>query len=88
VGRCVPKLEAAALTIVNTKEWSGRLAFTDVGAIVYYLRAVPWLVPGFSVESHSAYLLALQHRLESGNGLAFTARKYLIEAHKGSADAR
>jgi SAM-dependent methyltransferase len=84
-GKYVPLLEAAGLTIVNTQEWSGRLAFADVGAIVYYLRAVPWLVPGFSVETHSTYLLALQRRLERGDGLAFVARKYLIEARKGPA---
>jgi SAM-dependent methyltransferase len=78
----VPQLKAAGLTIVNTQEWSGQLSFTDVGAIVYYLKAVPWLVPGFSVDTHSKYLLTLQRRLESGESLAFTARKYLIEAHK------
>ncbi len=79
----VPELEAAGLTIVNTQEWSGRLSFTDVGAIVYYLKAVPWFVPGFSVETHAKYLFALQHRLESGESLTFVARKYLLEAHKG-----
>lgn len=78
----VPQLKAAGLTVVNTQEWSGRLSFTDVGAIVYYLKAVPWLVPGFSVETHSEYLINLQHRLESVEGLSFTTRKYLIEAHK------
>ena len=62
----VPRLRAAGLTIVNIQEWSGRLRFTDVGAIVYYLKAVPWLVPGFSVETHQAHLFALQRRLESG----------------------
>ncbi len=40
----LPQLKAAGLTIVDTREWSGQLAFTDVGAIVYYLKAVPWLV--------------------------------------------
>lgn len=79
----VLQLVAAGLTIVHTQEWSGRLSFTDVGAIVYYLKAVPWLVPGFSVESHSTCLLALQRRLESGEGLVFVARKYLLEAHQG-----
>ena len=57
------------------------------GAIVYYLKAVPWLVPGFSVATHLEYLLALQHRIESGEGLEYTARKYLIEAHKGDGRA-
>ena len=78
----VPQLKAAGLTIVDTQEWSGRLSFTDVGAIVYYLKAVPWLVPGFSVETHSKYLFKLQDQLKSGEGLSFSARKYLIEAYK------
>ena len=78
----VPRLEAAGLEIMDLQEWSGQLAFTDVGAIVYYLKAVPWLVPGFSVASHSEYLLALQDRLEKNGPLSFTARKYLIEARK------
>ena len=78
----VPQLKAAGLTIVDTQEWSGRLSFTDVGAIVYYLKAVPWLVPGFSVETHSKYLFKLQDQLENGEGLSFSARKYLIEAYK------
>jgi SAM-dependent methyltransferase len=83
LGKYVPELKAAGLDIVNTQEWSGRLSFTDVGAIVYYLKAVPWLVPGFSVESHFKYLCTLQHRLENGESLTFAARKYLLEAHKG-----
>ena len=78
----VPKLEAAGLKVVTAEEWSGKLAFCDVGAIVYYLKAIPWLVPGFSVETHVDYLLKLQSRLEGGKELAFEARKYWIEARK------
>lgn len=78
----VPRLQAAGLKVVNLKEWTGRLAFTDVGAIVYYLKAVPWLVQGFSVETHLKHVLQLQDRLDAGEGLIFTARKYLIEAKK------
>ena len=76
----VPLLEDAGMTIVNLQKWEGSLSFTDVGAIVYYLKAVPWLVPDFTVESHLQPLLALQDRLESGEGLDFYAAKYLIEA--------
>jgi SAM-dependent methyltransferase len=82
LGKYVPQLKAAGLTLINTQEWSGRISFTDVGAIVYYLKAVPWFVPGFSVEKHAKDLLKLQRRLERGEDLAFSARKYLIEAHK------
>jgi len=78
----VPQLEAAGLTIQDLREWSGKMTFSDVGSLVYYLKAIPWGVPGFSVETHSKYLLRLQRKVESGKGLAFTAKRYLIEAHK------
>jgi SAM-dependent methyltransferase len=78
----VPRLKSAGLMVVQTQEWSGQLAFTDVGAIVYYLKAVSWLVPGFSVESHLKYLLKLQSQLEYGKALSFVAKKYLMEARK------
>lgn len=83
-GRYVPQLKAAGLTIANIQEWSGQFSFTDVGAIVYLLKANPWAVPGFSVETYSKHLFTLQRRLESGDGLVFTDRKYLIEAYKDS----
>lgn len=78
----LPRLKAAGLEIVNHQDWSGELTFTDVGAIVYYLKAVPWLVPGFSVKSHSKYLFNLQKQLQIKKSLTFSARKYLIEARK------
>ena len=78
----VPWLQTAGFNVLDVKDWSGRLAFTDVGAIVYYLKAVPWLVPGFSVASHTDQLMALQSTLESQGDLAFAARNYLIEAQR------
>ena len=78
----VPRLRAAGLTIVDVQDWQGRLRFLDAGALVYYLKAVPWLVPGFSVATHRDVLFALQERLASNGELVFAARKYLIEARK------
>ena len=46
--------------------------------------AIPWLVEGFSVDTHTEDLLRLQRRLESDGELVFEARKMLIEARKGS----
>ncbi len=78
----VPLLKVAGMTIVDLREWEGKFAFTDVGAIVYYLKAVPWEVPGFSVRKNQKELLVLQERLNQGEDLAFWAGKYLIEARK------
>ena len=49
-GMYIPELESAGWASYRLEEWSGRLVFTDVGAIVYYLKAVPWLVPGFRLR--------------------------------------
>ncbi len=80
----VPLLEQAGLTIINMDKRHGKLRFTDVGAIVYYLKAVPWLVPNFSVQTHQSALFSLQERVENGEDLAFFAGTYLIEAQKSA----
>jgi SAM-dependent methyltransferase len=78
----VPGLKAAHLKVNALREWLGKMSFIDVGALVYYLKATPWVVDGFSVETHSKYLLSLQQRLEKGGSLTFGVRRYLIEAQR------
>jgi SAM-dependent methyltransferase len=80
--RYAPWLERAGLTIRERKEWTGRLRFTDVGALVYYLKAVPWTVEGFAVARDGAVLLEMQEQLERGEALEFHGGHYLIEARK------
>jgi hypothetical protein len=78
----LPRIAAAGLELVELDEYTGAEVFTDVGAVVYFLRAVPWLVPGFRVDTHQAPLLALQRRLVRGEELRFVTRGYRIEASK------
>jgi SAM-dependent methyltransferase len=78
----VPMLESAGLQVVAYEEWEGRFGFTDIGALVYYLKAVPWMVPDFSVDRYADDLIRLHDRLAAEGRLAFWAGTYLIEAHK------
>lgn len=78
-----PLLEAAGMELVQTHDFTGTLHFSDVGAIVYYLKAVPWHVPDFSVARHADVLLKLHTQQEQGIPLNFTTKLYLIEARKG-----
>lgn len=82
LANCVTWIQDAGLTIVTAEDWTGKFTFTDVGAIAYYLKAIPWIVPGFSVSTHLDGLLALQARLEEEGALSFAAKKFLIEARK------
>ena len=58
------------------------VTFRDVGALVYFLKAVPWVIEGFDVERHHDVLLSLHQRLQSGHPLQFTYSRFLIEAVK------
>ena len=82
LAKCAPLLREAGLTITDEREWEGQLKFADVGAVVYYLKAIPWEVPGFGVRTHFERLIALQERLEAEGELSFYAGKFLIEARK------
>jgi SAM-dependent methyltransferase len=80
--RYLPLIAHAGLILVEMREHWGSMTFTDVGAIVYYLHAIPWLVPGFSVKTHTQPLLELQAQVARGEPLRFTTGSYLIEARK------
>lgn len=58
------------------------ITFRDVGALVYYLVNIPWIMPGFSVDSHLPHLLALQDQIERGEQLTFQTRHYLLQVQK------
>lgn len=85
MAKCAPFLREAGLEVVDAREWHGRLRFAGVGAVVYYLKAIPWEVPGFGVRSHFDGLIALQERLEAEGELSFCAGKFLMEARKRGA---
>ncbi len=70
------------LIIEQAADHTGTMTFSDVGALVYYLKAIPWMVPGFTVDTHLPYLLALQKNLEQGQPLQFETRQYLLLARK------
>jgi SAM-dependent methyltransferase len=76
------KIKETNLMVEVAQEWTGKLIFKDVGAIVYYLKAVPWTVEDFSVERNLDHLLALQQRFEQEGELAFCQRMMVVKASK------
>lgn len=82
-----PDVEAAAaraagLEIVELRTERLRMEFFDVGAVVYFLRKVIWMVPSFSVERYRARLHQLHDQVEArGPFVAYSSRS-LVEARK------
>ena len=74
--------EASGLDVVDLRSERPLVSFRDIGAIVYFLRLVPWIVPGFSVEQYREQLMDVHHQIDrEGAFLAHSAR-FLIEAQK------
>lgn len=72
-------LEATGLRLQAAFDWQGKMTFADVGALVYYLHAVPWQAPpDFSVRRYKDELLALHRR----TALEFTIRRFLLQVVK------
>jgi SAM-dependent methyltransferase len=74
--------EAAGLNVVDLRLESLRTEFFDIGAVVYFLRKVIWMVPGFTVERYRGELRALHHRIQSEGPFVAYATRFLIEARK------
>ena len=75
-------LVQAGFEIVDRREAFPRSIFYDIGAVVYYLRAVPWQIPDFSVEAYRDALFALHRRIEAEGALVARAHRFYIEARK------
>jgi len=72
------------LIVEMAQEWSGKKIFKDVAALVYYLKAIPWIVDDFTVETHLPYLVRQQERLEREGRLVFQERLLILRARKKS----
>ena len=79
--RAQRQTEEAGLTTSRAESAVERQYFDDVGALVYYLRAVRWAVLGFDVESCMPALRRLHHRMQD-EPLLVRQRRFLLIASK------
>lgn len=74
--------EHAGLTVERCDLERPRTAFYDVGAVVYFLRLVPWIAPDFTVPRYRDRLLALHELIERAGVFETTASRTLVQATK------
>ncbi|MFC8449752.1 class I SAM-dependent methyltransferase [Kitasatospora sp. NPDC057223] len=72
----------AGLEVVDLRFESLRTEFLDIGAVVYFLRKVIWMVPGFTVDGHRERLRELHEQIEREGPFVAHSTRYLIEARK------
>lgn len=68
---------------IETAEKSAlKSTFLDIGAVVYYLKAISWQIEGFDPEVHSEGLIKLHNIIENQGSFTATAHRFLIAARK------
>ncbi|MDH6111626.1 SAM-dependent methyltransferase [Kitasatospora sp. MAP12-15] len=76
--------EAAGLEVVDLRSETLRTEFHDIGAVVYFLRKVIWIVPGFTVAHYRERLQELHDLIERDGPFVAQTARFLIEARRTS----
>ena len=76
------EMEEAGGHVIVRKEEFFITRFHDVGAIVYYLKAVPWEVPDFSIEKYWHQLVAIHHLLQQEGSVDIPFHSFLLMTQK------
>lgn len=74
--------EAAGLDVVDLRHERLETVFYDLAGVVYFLRLVVWIVPGFTVEAHRERLRDLYRYIQVHGRFVAQAARFLIEARK------
>lgn len=76
------QIEGAGLHIIKQKEAFPKTRFYDAGAVVYYLKTIPWQIPDFSVSAYFEPLKDLHQIIVRDGFFASASHRFLIIARK------
>lgn len=76
------EIAAAGLDLVDLRHEQIQLEFFDVGAVVYFLRKLSWVVPDFTVARYRDKLLKLHQQIVAEGAFITHSSRVLIEARK------
>ena len=76
------KFRGAGFAILKEAECFRPMRFSDVGALVWFARVLPWEFPDFSVDTHLERLYRAQSLLEETGIIEGQAHRFLLVARK------
>lgn len=78
----VAGLEQAGLKVTRALEEFPETSFSDIGALMHFLRVTPWQVEGFSISRYAPRLRELHQKIENSGRLTVKSHRFFIEARK------
>lgn len=73
-------LIAGGFSISRREEEFPAMVFRDIGAVVFYLKAIPWQIPDFEPAKYLEGLRHLHDRIEVDGLFEVKAHRFLLEA--------
>ena len=80
--KAIKQIKTAGFRVTDSREARMEARFLDVGAIVYYLKAIPWQVPSFSIQSNHDALKRLDDTIRKHGSFRVTFPRFLVQAAK------
>ena len=81
IGLAKRQVTEAGLEIEEAVRADQRIRFDDIAAVVFYLKAVSWSIPGYSLEKHRDRLRAL-YEDSSARPVMTSGHRFLLVASK------
>lgn len=78
----VKRLKEAGFAVNMKREEFVKTRFYDIGAIVFYLKAIPWQVPDFTVKRYLERLKDIDRIIQKDGFIDFTCHRFLAVAGK------
>ena len=76
------QLKSSGFELLNVREEFPVTKFSDIGAVVFYLRIISWQIADFSVEKYRQKLFAIHQQILSHGPLQVREHRILVEARK------
>ena len=80
----IKELKDQDFVIIDAKECKVPSRVYDIGALIFYLKAIPWQIPSFSVEKYNLELKKLHKNILKQGYFEYTSERLLVVAFKNS----
>jgi SAM-dependent methyltransferase len=78
----VSALEKAGFILINQREHYYLERYHDTGALLYYLKAIPWQVDDFAIDKYYDKLVAIHNEIREEGFFSTRTHRFLIQAVK------
>jgi hypothetical protein len=80
LGYAVEELEQHGFKVVYSMEDISVSRFYDIGACIYYLKAIPWQVPGFEVDKYMERLYDIHLTIQNQGYFEVKQHRFVLKA--------